>query len=138
MNVDLVTLIRIGGVLHFGILIGSFLTPQTLDWRSELRKLQPISRQLVWVHGAYIVLTIIAFGLILTTQAPALADASGLARAVCLFVALFWGIRLLIQFFYFAPGELLNRVYLKVGYHGLTVVFTYLTAVFTYAAVRGG
>jgi hypothetical protein len=137
MNVDLTTLIRIGGVLHFGILIASFLTPQTLDWRSELKKLRPISRQLVWVHGAYIVLTIIAFGLILTTQAPALAAPSGLARSFCLFVALFWGIRLAIQFFYFAPGELLNKLYLKVGYHGLTVVFTYLTSVFTYAAVRG-
>jgi hypothetical protein len=137
MNIDLTTLLRIGGLLHFGILIASFLTPHTLDWRTELRKLQPMSRQLVWVHGGYIVLMIVGFGLILTTQAPALASTTGLARAFCLFVAVFWGIRLAIQFFYFAPGELLNKLYLKVGYHGLTFVFAYLTLVCGYAAARG-
>ena len=66
----LATLIRVGGLLHFGILIASALVPQVLDWRAELRKLQPLSRQLVWVHGVFIVLTIIALGAIATINAP--------------------------------------------------------------------
>ncbi|HMC10472.1 MAG TPA: hypothetical protein VKH44_04250, partial [Pirellulaceae bacterium] len=57
-------LILIGGILHFGILLASAAVPQVLDWRRELSKLDPLSRQLVWVHGAFIVLVIIGFGAI--------------------------------------------------------------------------
>jgi hypothetical protein len=45
MNMPL--LILIGGVLHFGILLASALTPRVLDWRRELTKLEPLTRQLV-------------------------------------------------------------------------------------------
>ena len=54
--------ITFGGILHFGILIASALTPKVLDWRNELRQLHPLCRHVVWTHGAFIVLVIIAFG----------------------------------------------------------------------------
>ena len=69
--IPLTTLLCIGGLMHFGILIASALVPRVLDWRSELRKLNPLTRQLVWVHGVFIVLTIIALimaGEVLTVQ----------------------------------------------------------------------
>ena len=96
--VTLTTLIRIGGVMHFGILIASALVPQVLDWRTELRKLSPLSRQLIWTHGAFIVLTIIGLGTIATANAPLLAMGGMLARCVCGFVAIFWFTRLVLQF----------------------------------------
>ena len=65
MTIDtLATLLALGGVLHFGILVASALTPGALDWKSELRTLPPMLRKLIWVHGAFIVLVIVAFGLI--------------------------------------------------------------------------
>ena len=57
-------LLFVGGILHFGILIASALVPRVLNWRSSLRKLDPLSRQLIWVHGLFIVLVIIAFGVL--------------------------------------------------------------------------
>ena len=91
-NLD--TLIRIGGVLHLGILIASALVPGALEWKRELEKLRPLSRQLVWVHGVFIVLTIIGFGVISLIAAPDLASGTRLARAFCAFVAIFWLARL--------------------------------------------
>ena len=44
MSIDpilLAWLIRIAGVLHFGILIASALVPQVLDWRADLKKARP-------------------------------------------------------------------------------------------------
>ena len=134
--VTLVTFIRIGGLLHFGILIASALTPQVLNWRSELRKLHPLTRQLVWVHGVFIVLTIVALGAIATINAPLLALGGLLARCVCGFVAVFWLARLSLQFALFDPKPFLTKPILKVGYHGLTVVFAYLAVTFAWAAVR--
>ena len=132
---NLELLITIGGVLHLGILIASALVPGALEWRRELEKLRPLSRQLVWVHGAFIVLTIIGFGVISLLAPRELASGTTLARAFCGFVATFWLGRLGVQFFVFDAGPMLTKAYLKLGYHGLTVVFLALVAIYGYAAL---
>ena len=132
----LVTLLRIGGLLHFGILIASALTPRVLDWKRELQKLAPLTRQLVWVHGIFIVVTIIGLGTIATFNAPLLATGGNLARFVCGFIAIFWLARVSLQFVLFDPREYLTSISLKVGYHGLTFVFAYIAVVFAFASIH--
>lgn len=132
MNLEL--LIFIGGILHFGILLASAMVPKVLDWKASLDKLDGLSRQLVWVHGAFIVLVIIGFGLLSIIFAADLVTGTPLARGVCLFVALFWATRLIVQLFVFDANPYLNTVFLKAGYHGLTVVFMYHTVVYSLAA----
>ncbi len=129
------TLLLFAGLMHFGILIASALVPKVLDWRGELRKLPPLFAQLVWVHGGFIVLTIMGLGVISVANAEELASGTLLARSVCGFIALFWGTRLAVQFFYFDPGPYLSGLSLKLGYHGLTVVFTGLTVIYTMSAL---
>jgi len=43
-----------------------------------------------WTYGGYIVLSIAAFGIISMLHARELANGSGLARAFCLYVTVFW------------------------------------------------
>ena len=131
---SLESLIRVGGVLHLGILLASALTPSVLDWRSELRRLSDLSRHVVWVHGAFIVLVIVGFGVISLLNARDLAAGSALARSVCGFVAVFWLGRLAIQLFLFDARPYLRRPALKLGYHGLTATFLYLALVYGCAA----
>ena len=131
---NLELLIRIGGVLHLGILIASALVPGALEWKRELEKLRPLSRQLIWVHGAFIVLVIIAFGVISLALPGELASRTPLARAVCAFIAFFWLARLGVQFFVFDATPFLTRPHLKIGYHALTVVFFVLVVIYGYAA----
>lgn len=132
---NLARLILVCGVLHFGILLASALVPQVLDWRTSLEKLDKLSRQLIWVHGAFIVLVIVGFGLISVSLAPDLANGSPLARGMCLFIAIFWGARLAVQFFVFDAKPYLRTVFLKAGYHGLTGVFGFMTLVYAAAAL---
>ena len=140
MTVNLSTLLLLGGVCHFGILTASALVPRVLAWRDELHKLQPLCRHLVWTHGVFIVLVIVALGLISVVAAPDLADGSRLARLLCGFVATFWLARLAIQLFLFDATPFLTSAWLKLGYHGLTAVFTYLGLVYGWAALlqKGG
>ena len=132
---SLETLIFLGGVLHFLTLIASALVPGTLNWRGELAKLKPFMRRLFWVYGAFIALTIVAFGTLTVMHYDALAAGGLLARSVCAFVAIFWGLRVLVQFFVFDAREYLTSWFYKAGYHGLTLVFCYQTAVYGYCAV---
>ena len=132
MNLPL--LIAIAGVLHLGILLASASVPQVLEWRRELAQLQPLSRHVVWVHGAFIVLVIVGFGAISLILPSELASGTHLARACCGFIALFWAARLAIQFLLFDARPYLKTPLLRLGYHGLTAVFTYFAVVYTLAA----
>ncbi len=136
MNLEL--LIFIGGILHFGILLASAMVPKVLDWKASLDKLDGLSRQLVWVHGVFIVLVIVGFGLISILFAGELVTGTPLARGVCIFIALFWAARLIVQFFVFEAEPYLKSTLLKAGYHGLTVVFVYHSVVYSLAAFLPG
>ena len=128
-------LILIGGVLHFLTLIASAMVPKTLDWKGELAKLIPFLRTLFWVYGAFIVLTIIAFGLLSVLHFRELAAGDSLARSMCAFIAIFWGVRLVVALFFFDASEFLTTWYFKVGYHLLTVTFIYQTVAYGYCAI---
>ena len=134
-QMNLQSLIFVSGVLHFGTLVASALVPQVLDWKAELHKLARLSRQLIWVHGLFIVLTIVGFGCVTTFCASDLALRTPLARAVCAFIAFFWLARLFVQFFVFDAKPFLKSTFLKLGYHGLTLVFFYQVVVLSWAAL---
>jgi len=129
--------IFIAGVLHFTLLIASALVPQVLNWKAELDRLSPLTRQLVWVHGGFIVLIIIGFGSISVSLAPALVDGTPLARALCGLIGGFWFARLLVQCFYFDATAYLDRWTLKIGYRGLTLLFAYFSIVYGIACFVG-
>ncbi len=87
-----------------------------------------------WAYGGYIVLSIVAFGLISLFNAEALASGSRLARSFCLYVALFRGIRSTLQAVLDVKVHL-TVWWLRLGYHGLTALFLYFTAIYGWAAL---
>jgi hypothetical protein len=87
-----------------------------------------------WVYGGYVVLSIIAFGLICLFNAGELASGSRLARSMCAFMAVFWGIRLALQTRLDVKDHL-TAWWLTAGYHLLTVIFIYLATLFAIATV---
>jgi len=130
----LATLIFVGGVCQLGILTASAIVPFRLNWREELRSLSPLHRQMYWVYGGYVVLGIIALGLISLCNSQELASGGRLARGVCGYIALFWGCRVCLQPV-FDVKQHLTAWWLRLGYHSLTVVFAYLTIIYAWAAL---
>ena len=129
------TLIRCAGAGQLSVLAASALVPFRLDWKRELAGLKRLQRQMYWVYGGYIVLSIVAFGVLSLAFPSELASGSGLARGMCAFVAVFWGIRLCLQPV-FDVSEHLTTWWLKTGYHLLSLLFLALTLIFGYAAMR--
>jgi len=128
-------LLLAGGVGQFGVLVASALVPFRLDWRNELASLSRLHRQMYWVYGGYVVLSIIAFALISLFNARELAAGSGLARGFCGYVAVFWGVRICLQAV-FDVKEHLTAWWLRLGYHALTVLFVFFASVYGWAALR--
>jgi hypothetical protein len=137
MRDALPTLIFIAGFLQLCVLIASALVPVRLDWRQVFTALPRLHRQLYWVYGGYVVLAIIANGLVCLLNSAELAAGSGLARCVCGYIAVFWGVRLSLQAV-LDVKDYLTRWWLKLGYHTLTVLFASFTLLFAWAAMAPG
>lgn len=129
------TLIWLAGFGQLSVLIASSLVPLRLNWRDELSGLKRLHRQMYWTYGGYVVLSIIAFGVICLTCSEELAAGSRLARTMCCYMTAFWGIRLSLQAV-FDVREHLTTWWLRLGYHTLTVLFCFFTFVFGYTAIR--
>jgi hypothetical protein len=130
----LATLIFAAGIGHLGILSASALVPFQLNWKEELRSLSRLHRQMYWVYGAYVVLSIVAFALISLFNSQELASGGRLARGFCGYVAVFWTCRVALQPV-FDVKEHLTAWWLRLGYHSLTLMFTYFAIVFGWAAL---
>ena len=135
MSVTLEQLILLAGIGQLGVLIASALVPIRLDWQHEFQSLSKLHRQMYWVYGGYVVMPIVAFHLISIFNAHELAGGSRLARAFCLYVAIFWGVRLVLQGVLAVKPHLVTW-WLKAGYHSLTVLFLFFTLLYGWSAVH--
>lgn len=135
MTTDTLTrLLFAAGIAQFGVLVASAIVPFRLNWRTELSSLSRLHRQMYWVYGGYVVLSIVAFALLSILNARELAGRSGLARGICCYIAVFWAVRVALQGV-FDVKEHLSVWWLKTGYLALTVLFAALTVVYAWAAI---
>ena len=134
----LTLLLQIAGLLYLGLLCAGALMPRAVNLRTHIAVLPPFIRRLFWVYYSFIALCLISFGLITITFAEALASGSDLARALCLFFAAFWTVRLIAATFIFDVRPYLTNNYWRLGYHATNVVFAYLPVVYALAVWRGG
>jgi hypothetical protein len=134
MRATLPYLIFVAGIGQLGLLVAAALLPFRLKWRETFASLPRLHRQMSWVYPGYVVLSFVAFGLMSIFESAELAGGSSLARAVCLYIAVFWAIRLSLQPV-FDVKPFITTWWLRWGYRTLTVLFVYFTAVYAAAAL---
>jgi hypothetical protein len=93
-----------------------------------------LHRQLIWCYAAFIAASIIALGLVCVSQPAELASGTSLARAICIYGATFWGVRLALQAEFDVKPHL-TTPWLHAGYHVLTVFFVSFVAVYAWAGL---
>jgi hypothetical protein len=119
------------GFAQLSVLIASVTAPIQLQFASTFQALPRLHRQLVWCYAAYIFCSIAALGLVCLLYSTELASGEGLARAICIYGAIFWGVRLSLQAV-FEVKPYLKNWWLKAGYHTLTVLFASFVAVYAW------
>ena len=134
----LTLLLQIAAILHLGLLCAGLLMPGVVNLRTHLALLPAFIRRLFWVYYSFIGLCLVSFGCLTFTLAGTLAGGSVLARALCVFFALFWTLRLIAATFIFDLRPYLTNGYRRLGYHATNIVFIYLPVVYSLAAWKGG
>src|SRR5580698_1411523 len=95
MKTNLALMLQIAGVLHLGLICAGGTMPRVVGLGANIVALPEFIRRLFWVYYTFIGFCLVSFGAITFVFANALAQGSGLARAMCIFLAGFWTIRLI-------------------------------------------
>ena len=106
-----------------------------LNWKQDLSSLTPINRQIFYVHAFFICLVLSLIGALCLLEPSSLLSRTPLARLVLIGLVIFWGTRLVFQWFvYDAAHWRGNRT--NTAVHLLfTLLWSYYTLVFA-AALR--
>jgi len=136
MRIHLAVLLQIAGVLHLGLMCAGLMMPRVVRMRWHLATLPPFIRQLFWVYYTFIGLCLASFSLITIVFADTLASGGALARALCVFFAVFWTLRLIVATRVFDMEPYLTNRFRRIGYRVINIVFAYLPVVYALAATQ--
>jgi hypothetical protein len=125
----------LAGSGHFCVLIASFQVPARLGWREDLAKLTPFNRKLMWVHGGFAVLTIIAFGVMTLALHGEMLRGDRAAVALAAFIGIYWTARITVDFTYYEHRDWPSGRGFMVGHVLLTSLFVFLAATYLGVAV---
>jgi len=118
----------IGGLLvALALLHGIF--PKYFNWKEELAQLSLINRQMMQVHSFFLALGLFLVGLLCLRSAHLLVS-TPLGKEICLGLGVFWGARLVVQFFGYSAENWRGKGF-ETAVHVLFIVFwSYLGVVF--------
>ena len=129
----MILLLRLAGALHLVIAATNVFAAVLFRYRENMARVEPFVREVFWVQNAFIVLTTLFFGFLCLFLPHELTNSSPLAHALNIFLALFWGLRLIIQLKFYDPGAkhrfpLANRTF--------TLIFAFLMVLFATQVFR--
>lgn len=90
--------LKIAGLLQIGLALLHAFFPRRFRWKEELASLSLLSRQIMYVHTFFVALTVFLIGVLCLTSSADLINTT-FGRRIALGLAVFWLIRLYVQFF---------------------------------------
>jgi len=122
--------LRATGVLLALLVVVHAFVPGRLRWREELSRLSLVNRQIFEVHTLFIVLVLALLSTLLLTSSDALLTPSRLSRALLFGLTIFWGLRMLTQWFYYSPAVWRGNRFNTLAHCVFSTVWVYMTATF--------
>jgi hypothetical protein len=125
---------KILGVILMLLAFLHVIFPRYFRWKEALAGLSLINREIMGVHTFFVALTIFLMGLLLVSSAELLTTTL-LGRRISAGLALFWGLRLLCQFFWYSTENWKGKPFETVVHILFTFLWITLTVAFTLAAI---
>lgn len=99
----LAILLKLAALCQIGIAVLSLFLARLLDWNADIARIPLLIREVFQIHGWFIALTLIIFGLL--TWRPAVEIAGGQREFLRWFagsIALFWVLRAIMQWTHYS------------------------------------
>lgn len=124
--------LKIAGVLLIGLALLHVFFPKRFGWKKELASLSLLSRQIMYVHTLFIALVILLMGIFCISSANEIVI-TPLGRRVALGFAIFWVVRLGVQFFGYSSELWKGKAFETTMHILFSILWVYLS--FTFIAV---
>jgi len=105
------------------------LFPRYFKWKEELNEIGLINKQMMYVHTLFIALTVCIMGILCVTSALDILTTS-LGKKLSLCFAVFWIVRLLVQFFGYSSVLWKNKLFETIVHILFSIFWIYMSYVF--------
>ena len=118
------------GCTQIAIAATSTVVPKVLDWKGEMAKVSPLTRNIFWTYAAYILCINITMGVFSIIGHDWLLSGETAARTIAGFPFVYWGARAVLQFVYYDIESVPKTFWMKVGVVLVDIAFVCLTIVY--------
>jgi hypothetical protein len=125
--------LRLAGLSLLGLFVLNFFVPARFKWAEELPRLSLINRRIFQVHAVFIALILLLSGLLLVLLPHELITPTPLARALLGGLAIFWGVRLWMQWFMYDRELWIGKRFETAMQFVFSGLWVFLTATFCVA-----
>lgn len=127
--------LKIVGVLLIILALGHIYFPYYFNWKKSLQSLDLLHREIFKVHTFFIAVVVLLMGLLCFFSAEELLGTS-LGQKILLGMAIFWILRLLIQFFGYSRQHWKGKRFETFIHLLFASLWLYISSVLLYGAVR--
>lgn len=117
------------GVILIALALAHAIFPSYFHWKIELPKLSLINQEMMKVHTFFIALTVLLMGVLCLSSSTELVQTS-LGKNVSLGFGIFWGFRLVTQFFGYSSLLWKGKKFETLVHIVFTILWIYFTFVF--------
>jgi hypothetical protein len=103
--------------------------PRYFNWKKDLQPLNLINKQMMYVHTFFVAFIVFLMGLLCFFCADDIIN-THLGKQVALGLFIFWGLRLVFQFFVYSPKLWKGKPFETAMHFVFSLLWIYLTTVF--------
>jgi hypothetical protein len=122
--------LRAAGLLLAALVVVNLFVPSRFGWRADMAKLSLLNRQIFRAHSVFLVLILALSSALLLTSAEALLEPSRLSRAILFGLTIFWGLRMVMQWFFYSPDIWRGNRFFTTMHVVFSMTWIYMTGVF--------
>lgn len=119
------------GIILIILAIVHIIFPKYFKWKDEFSSISLINKEMMYVHTFFIAVIILLMGILCLSCANEIIETS-LGRKISLGFSIFWGLRLLIQFFGYSSVLWRGKLFETTVHIVFAMLWTYFTFIFGY------
>ena len=122
--------LRLAGALQIALAALHLAFPRRFHWKEELTRLSLLNRQMFLVHTLFLCVVLVLMGGLSLFAPAALLEATPLSRLVLGGFAVFWGLRLAVQWFVYDASLWRGDRFNTIVHVVFSILWAYLAAVY--------
>ena len=107
----LAVLLQVAAIVQFIVALLNLALTRIVGWQHQLQRVPPLMREVFHVHSWFVSLTVAIFAVLTWRFASAMVEGSSEpATWLAAAIGIFWGVRTMLQIFYYSPSHWRGRL----------------------------